>query len=100
MILSPRKRKPYMVNLRQQRLLLSFVVAFRRCHPSGMLMRLARMLVLLAQTPPHCCRGRRQGAVRDPGGTEVASAPRCLLPVTAMLVRRLGLSVVGPPIFL
>ena len=39
-----------MVNLRQQRLLLSFVVAFRRCHPSGMLMRLARMLVLLAQT--------------------------------------------------
>ena len=45
MILSPRlqsllprillKRKPYMVNLRQQRLLLRFVVAFRRCHPSG-----------------------------------------------------------------
>ena len=51
MILSPRlqsllprillKRKPYMVNLRQQRLLLS-----------GMLLRLARMLLLLAQTPP------------------------------------------------
>ena len=63
MILSPRlqsllprillKGKPYMVNLRKQkRLLMSFVVAFRRCHPSGMLLRLARMLLLLAQTPP------------------------------------------------